>query len=279
MVAELNISTETREKVLSFHPLVRGHFNIWAFSAVDERLFTCLTQVKGVIFPQVFPEVLYRLALARGLKTFPEYRVRFDFPGKHGQVLLFRLLDLPHPKTLFVPKLAAFGAHPGVLPLTLPKFPFVVKTLDEHEGYGVFLVTGKETWETVSSYLKAREREGRFGFLMQEYLPGHYDARVVLIGRERLVFWREKKGFKGNLAQEGCLVPCPDKGLEEKALALAETLAQKTGINLAAVDFLVSDKGLFLNEINYVFGRRALKGKFEALFFKAVKEFLRVISP
>ena len=278
-MAEVNISIGKAGKILSFHPLVRGDFNFWAFSAVDKGLLEAFSLARVVIFPQVFPEVLFRYAQRRGLFFFPDYRLRFDFPGKDGQFFLWQALGLPAPETVFVPKLAAFGDHPDSTSLSLPPFPFVVKTTDEHEGQGVFLVEDEASWKRALSHLKARERAGRFGFLLQEYLPSPYDLRVVVIGKELIPCWRKKRaGFKSNLAQDGELIPCPDRRLEAEALSLASRLVSETGVNLVAVDFLIKDGAPVLNELNFVFGRRALKD-FEGLFLEALKDFLENLPP
>ena len=275
MSAELNISTLDGKRVVSFHPLVKAHFNFWAFTALDEEVLAALEEAEAVIWPQVFPGCFYRYARKRGLLSFPNYDARLDFPGKDGQVLLFRSLGLPHPRSVLVPKIASLGPHPGARPVELA-FPLVLKVNDEHEGQGIFLLQDENQWQKVLSLLKERERTGRFGFLLQEFVPSSYDLRVVIFRRQKLPFWRQKgDDFRGNLVQGGRLVASPSERLEEEALKLVEKLVRQTGIDLAAVDFLVTETEVLLNEINYVFGRRALGGRFEGLFFEAVKDFLR----
>ncbi|OAG27835.1 ATP-grasp domain-containing protein [Thermodesulfatator autotrophicus] len=280
MVDELNISTLTAGPIISLHPLVKADFNFWAFSAINDELLSCFSRARIVIWPQVFPSQFYFYACQMGLHSFPNYEARFKFPGKSGQMLLFKSLGLPYPETIFFPKLAALGEHPDAISVNFPPFPFVLKTDDEHEGQGVFLVKDEKTWQTALSHIKKREREGHFGFLIQEFLQAPYDLRVVVIGKEFLPFWRALgPDFKTNLAQGGKPISCPEKPLETQALSLTHELCQKTGINLAAIDFLIhSQKGTVLNEINYVFGRRLLGNSFNELFFKAVKDFLRSLE-
>ena len=273
--AELNISTHPKGPILSFHPLIVGDFNFWAFSAVTEELLEALSQARRVIFPQVFPETLYHLARERKIKIFPNYDYRFRFPGKGGQYLLFRTLGLPCPESLWIPKIASLGPHPQAARVRWPRMPFVLKIDHEHEGRGLFLVQKEEELERALGKIRTLEREGRYGFLVQEYLPSPYDLRVVIIGKRFLCFWRKLgSDFRTNLAQGGEIIPCPDPKLEKKALALARTLNQKTGLNLAAIDFLFREEEVLFNEINYVFGRRALGEKYEALLFEAVNGFL-----
>ncbi len=252
-----------------------AHFNFWVFTALDDEVLEALEEARAVIWPQVLPEPLYRYVQKRGLLTFPNYEARFNFPGKDGQLLLFRLLGLPHPRSVLVPKIASLGSHPGARRINFD-FPLVLKVRDEHEGHGIYLLRNEEEWRRALEVLRAREISGRFGFVLQEFFPSEFDLRVVVIGRRKLAFWRRKTGdFRGNIARGGKLVTCPSPDLEGKALRLADELLAHTGINLAAIDFLVGRNEVLLNEINYVFGRRALKGRFEELFFEAVRDFLK----
>jgi len=276
-LGDLNISTYPRGPIVSFHPLVRGHANFWAFTALDDEVLGALEGAKAVLWPQVLPVSLYRYVRKRGLPCFPNYDVRLNFPGKDGQLLLFRALGLPHPGSVLVPKIAAFGSHPETRPIELT-FPVVLKIPDEHEGQGVYLIEKEEEWPRYLALLKERERTGRFGFILQEFVPSSFDLRVFVIGRKRLPFWRRKgKDFRGNLVQGGEYVSCPSQELEDKALELVNSLLTRTGIDLAAVDFLVGEEGVFFNEINFVFAHRALKGLFEEYFFEALKDFLERI--
>jgi len=233
-----------------------------------------LEKAKAVVWPQVFPASLYRYVREKGLPCFPNYDTRLDFPGKDGQILLFRALGLPYPKSILIPKIAAFGSHPETRPIELT-FPVVLKIPDEHEGQGVYLIEKKEEWLHYLALLKERERAGRFGFILQEFILSSFDLRIFVIGEKRLPFWRRKgRDFRGNLVQGGEYVSSPSQELENKALELVNSLLTQTGINLAAVDFLVGEEGIFFNEINFVFAHRALKGSFEKYFFEALKEFL-----
>ncbi|RUM89361.1 MAG: hypothetical protein DSZ24_01455 [Thermodesulfatator sp.] len=162
--------------------------------------------------------------------------------------------------------------------MALPDPPFVVKGNHGHEGREVFLIRGPADWQEALSRLRKWEASGRFGFLVQEYLPWEYDLRVVIIGRRRLPFWR-KGGFRRNLVQEGRLVPCPVPELEARALELVEELIEKTGFDLVAVDLLFRPQTgeALLNELNFVFGLRLLGGeeRFRIYLAEAVEEFLR----
>ncbi len=264
--------------IVSFSPIYEGDVNLWAHGILDTEVLETLAQARAVIFPQVVKPELYYFCRSLGVPVFPNYDWRFRFPGKMGQILMFQALGLPHPQTLCIPKLAALGEHPGAKPLHRPPFPFVVKGNLGHEGQEIFLITQERDWEEVLSYFRQQERCGRFGLLIQEYLPTPFELRVVICGSKTLPVWRaNEQDFKANLAQGGKLISCPDGELERQGLALAGLLRQKTGVNLAAIDFLLRDRQLLFNEINYVFGRKALGGGegFYSLWQKALKEFLK----
>ncbi len=150
-----------------------------------------------------------------------------------------------------------------------------------HEGREVFLVNSDEDWERVLKVLRNFEASGRYGFLIQKYIPWDYDLRVVVIGKRRLRFWR-RGGFRKNIVQEGEVVDCPSKELESKALELLELFVERTRLDLMAVDFLFDpEKGeVFFNEVNFVFGLRLLGGEegFRAYLKEAASEFLKKYS-
>jgi ribosomal protein S6--L-glutamate ligase len=68
--------------------------------------------------------------------------------------------------------------------------------------------------------------------------------------------------------------------LQEKGKRQAHVLTEKTGINLAAVDFVfpfsLKDPEPFVLEINYFFGRRGLGGteNYYRLLYQAVQDWL-----
>jgi ribosomal protein S6--L-glutamate ligase len=69
--------------------------------------------------------------------------------------------------------------------------------------------------------------------------------------------------------------------LQKKGKARALSICQKTGINLAAFDFVFDpdrpDPQPFILEINYYFGRKGLGGSFKyyRLLLKAIQEWLK----
>lgn len=253
--------------IVSLYPLFEGDINFFQFEPLSPELLATLSKAKAVIFPPTITQDLYFYVKNQGIPVFPEYTLRFLFPGKIGQILLFRALNLPHPTSIIVPRLCGIEENPYDRKLDL-KYPFVVKGNWGNEGSEVFLIEGEEDWERTLKIIKSWERGGRFGFLMQEYLPSPYDARSIVIGEKMWIFFR-KGGFKKNLTQGGEIIPDPSPILREKVSKLTQTFIKNTYFNLVAMDFLFKGDEPLLNELNFVFGRRFLG---EEEFIKSVKE-------
>jgi ribosomal protein S6--L-glutamate ligase len=107
------------------------------------------------------------------------------------------------------------------------------------------------------------------------------------MGNQILTYWKRP-------AKPGQIITTISKGaridhdwqpeLQEKGRHQARILAKRTGINLAAVDFVFplseeSPEPLFL-EINYYFGRRGLGGMdaYYRLLFRAIQDWLKGIG-
>lgn len=253
--------------IVSLYPLFEGEVNIFQFEPFSPSLLETLTKAKAVIFPPTITPELYFFVKNQGIPVFPEYTFRFLYPGKIGQILLFKGLNLPHPQTIIVPRLCGIEENPYERSLSL-NYPFVIKGNWGDEGREVLLVEGKEDWREVLKIIKSWERSGRFGFLIQEYLPTPFDARSIVIGDKIWVFFREG-GFKKNLVQSGKIIPPPNPLLEDKVIKVTQALIKNTYFNLVAIDFLFKEEEPLLNELNFVFGRRTLG---EEEFTKSVKE-------
>ncbi len=281
MAQRKNINIKLKEPIVSFNPLFDGDINFWVNTAIDEELLEIISTARAVIFPQVVSQELYFFCRKKGIPVFPNYDVRFKFPGKIGQILLFKELNLPHPRTICFQRVASLGEHPGAKKTLFPEYPFVLKGNHGHEGHEVFLIENEKDFENALRIIKQLEKEGRFGFLIQEFVSSRYDLRIIVCGSRLIPVWRSVEGsFKSNLAQEGKLIPCPDKKIEDKAISLIKIFIKKSKVNLAAVDFLIKEGIPLFNEINYFFGRRALGGSesFYNLWQEAVNEFLKDLA-
>ncbi len=262
--------------IISFLPTFKGDINFFQFEPLDEKFLNALNKAKAVIFPPTISSDIYFLVKNLGISVFPEYTFRFLFPGKIGQIMLLKLLNLPHPETIVIPRLCGIEENPYQRNFKI-KLPCVIKGNYGDEGREVFLVNNEEEFKKVLEIIKAWERNGKFGFLIQEYIPSEFDARSFVIGERILICFR-KGGFKKNLAQEGKIISCPKRSLKDKVLDLTNTIIKNTHFNLVAIDFLFKDETPLISEFNFVFGRRALGEKrYEIYLKKAIKDFLEKI--
>lgn len=247
--------------ILSFHPLFEGDKNI--LCAGREAGAYDLDAVKAadaVILPQGCKASLYEMARENCANVFPNYDAKFEYPGKIGQIRLFRKLNVPHPKS------EIYTSHSSLL---TPHFslPFVFKFDWGGEGDNVFLIRSFEEFEAVRQKAVAYERSGQAGFLIQEYIPSqNRDLRVAVIGKKMISYWRVQKDseiFCANLSKGAFIDRDSDPDLQAKGLEAVRAFCEKTGINLAGFDLLFSrdkEKTPLFIEINYFFGRQGLGG-------------------
>ena len=125
--------------VLSFHPLIKGDMNrLCAGREPDPADMAAIRRASAVILPQGCPLGLYRAARDNCPHVFPNYDARFEFPGKTGQIQLFRSTGAHHPRTELFENTAAFyrlhGRRSG------RRYPVVFKFDWGGEGETVFLV-------------------------------------------------------------------------------------------------------------------------------------------
>jgi ribosomal protein S6--L-glutamate ligase len=271
--------------ILSFHPCFDTDVQIiLGDRRVDEDDRGLIKRAEAVLLPLGCSEELYEACRGCGGHVFPAYEKRFSYPGKTGQSLLFEDFGLPHPETLRWGSVGQFrDAYSGSGDLPHP-FPFIIKDDRSHEAEGVFMIEGERSLERALGQLELRERSGTPGFITQVYVPaGGIALRAVILGKRIRSYWKRPQ-------DEGQLITTISRnaridhdwrpGLQEKGRAMAGRLAEKTGINLAAVDFVFDmvneNSGPFFLEINYFFGRRGLGGteRFYELLYEAVRQWL-----
>ncbi len=216
---------------------------------------------------------------------FPNYDARFKYPGKIGQVRLFKSLAFPHPRTVIwrsIEELTGVIRESEAYP---HEIPFFLKADGHHEAEGVYLIKDSESLESVlARFSRLYHLESR-GFLTQDLIPsGGNVLRAVIIGREIITYWKRPSSQKDIITtiRHGATI---DKDwrmdLQEKGRIAAWTLSAITEINLAAIDFVfplndTNPEPLFL-EINYYFGRRGLGGsvKYYHRLFQSIQEWLQ----
>lgn len=271
--------------ILSFHPCFEADFNIILGSrCLDTHDLDLIKRADAVILAQGCPLDVYEACLRCGVRSFPNYNVRFRYPGKTGQIVLFENFGFLYPETLCWPTVKKFKegySDPDVFPHQLP---FLVKDDQSHEAEGVFFVERREALSEALDYLERREKSGLSGFVTQAYIPSDGNVlRVVIIGKRIISYWKRPResGQVITTISRGAVIDHQWKlDLQEKGGAKAHVLAEKTGINLAAVDFVFplseKDPEPFFLEINYYFGRRGLGGskKYYKLLYQAVRDWL-----
>ena len=87
--------------ILSFHPNIVAQKNILCAGRLpDEEDCAVISQASAIILPQGCSEALYRMCREHCPHVFPNYDVRFDFPGKLGQARLFQKMGVAFPRTM-----------------------------------------------------------------------------------------------------------------------------------------------------------------------------------
>ncbi len=271
--------------ILSFHPCFDTDIQIILgdrpLSPGDLEL---VRKAKAVILPQGRTEDLYHACTKYNALIFPGYEMRFKYQGKIGQSVLFKHFGCPHPETLNWSSVEEFKKEykePDVFPHELP---FLVKADKAHEAEGVYLVKDKASMSEALDYLTNREGPGISGFVTQPYIAsGGNVLRAVIIGRRVVTYW--KRPYKTvqaitSISRDSIIDHIWKPELQEKGRVQAQSLSRKTGINLAAIDFVFSfaerePEPLFL-EINYYFGRRGLGGtkNYYRLLHEAIQDWL-----
>jgi len=269
--------------ILSFHPCFVADAQIVLadrkLSAEDRRL---IQAADAIILPQTCSPALNKACANSNAHVFPDYELRFKYPGKVGQSILFEKLKIPHPATNRWPSVKKFrdtlkaeGASPH-------EMPFFLKADKGHEGDGILFVTDLQS---LGAALVRLEKIGPDRFISQERIPCHGNVlRTVVLHKKIITYWKRADPSHGVISSvsSGSLVDEKWKPeLQEKGKAQAQWICEKTGINLAAFDF-VFDLDLpkpqpYLLEINYYFGRRGLGGslRYYRLLLKAIQEWLK----
>ena len=252
--------------VVSFHPVIEGDLFFWERGPVSQEVVEALKSARAVIFPQTVGRELYFLARHCCPRVFPNYDIRFMWEGKVGDACLFWSLGLPHPRTVVYPRVEAMlGRHPEMgAEGCVPPMPFVIKGRGGGEGDQTWLVRSPRELDQVVGTLRKLEWQGRFGFVVQEYVEGlDQDLRVVVVGERVVSYWRESPGtFRKNLARGGRINRDVSPELKAAVEAAVRRLCRSTGINLAGCDLFFpkdADEPLFV-EVNYTFGRTGLGG-------------------
>jgi ribosomal protein S6--L-glutamate ligase len=251
--------------ILSFHPIIEADENIiCAGRQPDEHDLSAIRRAQAVILPQGCSEALYRMARSHCPHVFPNLDIRFDYPGKIGQIRLFRKLELQHPRTELYEDLLDLERRPPPIPL-----PVVVKLNYGGQGDTVFQADTPAEFKKVLEKIEACERTGQKGFLIQQFISTRdCSLRIAVIHRRMVPYWRIAPGRFGTSVAQGAHIDHEaDPHLREAAAQVVHNVCGRTGLQLAGFDFIFNAEALDAGrieplalEINYFFGRTGLGG-------------------
>jgi ribosomal protein S6--L-glutamate ligase len=271
--------------ILSFHPCFDTDVQvILGDRRLDAPDLQLIRDAEAIVLPQGCPKALFEACSRSDAPVFPNYEMRFKYRGKMGQSLLFKEFGFAHPMTMRWPSVEKFkkahseaGSYPHHL-------PFLIKDDKSHEAEGVYYVEDKSSLSEALDYLLLRERSGMSGFVTQTFVAsGGNVLRAVIIGKQIITYWKRPKklGQVITTINRDAIIDREWKpDLQEKGKEQARILTEKTGINLAAVDFVfpfsLRDPDPLILEINYFFGRRGLggTGNYYRRLYQAVQDWL-----
>jgi len=267
--------------ILSFHPVIVADVQIiLGDRSLGADELSLINEAKAIILPQGCPKALYQACRESSALLFPNYDLRYTYPGKIGQSRLFQERQWPCPTTRRWPSVQEFVLRQmeGNLPHVLP---FFLKRDMSHEGEGIYLI---RTPPDLGMALKDISKKGDSGFVSQDLVPSEGNVlRAVIIGEGFRTYWKKpsEPGQMITTINTGSVVDetwRPE--LQGKGLALARQVSGDSGINLAALDIVFPltepDPRPLILEINYYFGRRGLGGslRYYRLLVDAVREWL-----
>ena len=197
----------------------------------------------AVILGQGCYQSLYEMARANCPNVFPNYDAKFKYPGKIGQIKLFREIKAKHPSTELYSNIASFQKRNRQKPDSYQSvYPIVFKLDWGGEGETVYLVNSVEQLQEIIKQTNKYEKSGQTGFLLQEYIASdNKTLRVAVIGQQIVSYWRIQQNsaaFHTNLSKGAVIDSEAEPGLQQKAVAVVKELCQKTGINLAGFDVI-----------------------------------------
>jgi len=272
--------------ILSFHPCIVGDFQIiLGDRTLNSDDLILIRKAEAIVLPQSCSFELYEACKDTSALIFPNYDIRFRYPGKIGQSLLFKELKLPYPETIQWPSVERFREKSNNMDDHPHGTPFLIKADHGHEGEGVHLITDLKALESTLKRLSSQEEAGLSGFISQELIPSDGNVlRVVILGKRSIIYWKRAESHDKiitTISRGAKIEEDWRTDLQEKGRIQAQKLSRVTGINLAAIDFVFpfdhpDPYPLFL-EINYYFGRHGLGGSlnYYRLLFEAVQEWLK----
>jgi ribosomal protein S6--L-glutamate ligase len=256
--------------IVSFHPLFEADKNIiCAGREPNADDLAAVRAARAVILPQGCRQSLYEMATDNCKHVFPDYEVRFDYPGKIAQIRLFQKNGTAHPHAEIFQTVCDFQQQYGENPRDIAfELPCVFKFDWGGEGETVYLMNSSDDLKQALQRAAHFEHSGQKGFLLQEYVPTEGKTlRVVIIGKTLISYWRIQENtdaFISNVSGGARIDAVSEPERQKVAKAFVKNLCNKTGINLAGFDVIFAPVKAYIKplmlEINYFFGRRGLGG-------------------
>lgn len=230
----------------------------------DHSDLDAIRHADAVILPQGCSRALAEMAQEYCHHVFPNFNVRFAYPGKLGQIRLFEKWSILHPATEIYSSVGRFRSTGTPIP-----FPLVIKLNWGGEGDTIYPVEDRKSLGAALDHVAVHERSGRRGFIVQQWIPcRNRSLRVVLIGRQVESYWRvqSRKDQFGTAVSTGGRIDHDASPLQQEAgQAAAGRLAGRAGLQLAGLDYIFDarqpdEAEPLLLEINHYFGRKGIGG-------------------
>lgn len=214
------------------------------FCDYTHREIDLIHRAETIYWPTAFYAGLFS---TMNKKIFPSVS-NYDFAlDKIKQTAMFKLLDIPHPRTKIF-----YGKAQKQRINDFFSVPFIAKIpRGSSRGRGVFLIKEQKD---LTAYLKIPGPA-----YIQEYIPTQRDMRVLVIGREIvLAFWRTAADneFRTNLSQGGKI---SFSALPGPALELALETARCCNWNDVGIDIMEHGGKPLVIEANMKYGTRGFK--------------------
>jgi len=184
---------------------------------------------KGPITDSNLPAAISRFLSAKGIAHIGDFR-RFRLLNKLQQFIDMRDAGLSIPTTYYVGDKAELRR----IALQALQFPMVVKALNGSRGRVNFKVEGPDQLDEVLKKYHGKQ------LMVQHYIAGADDYRVLVIGEQHLVIRRTpgKKAYPANTSQGGISEVVATDSLPPLVIKQAHALAENLGFDLAGIDIL-----------------------------------------